>query len=778
MIRATFDITGVVQGVGFRPAVHNLALDAGLTGSIQNRSGTVRLVLEGAATVIEDFITTLPHRLPPNAVIQNIRALECCEMSDASRAASFKIVASEGGDRMDVLIPADLAMCAACRREIRDPNNRRHGYAFTTCTQCGPRYTVVNAMPYDRERTTLHSFALCPDCRAEYEDTHDRRFHAESIACPVCGPTLSLLDTDGAKHPGDPLRSARRFLADGKILAIRGIGGFLLAVDADNREALARLRERKKRPHKPFAVMACDIGTVETLCALPPKARELLESPVAPIVILDTLPEALASGRIPFDLLTPDATTLGVMLPTTPLHDLLAVPLPGDTIPAFELLVMTSGNSRSEPICTANEEALSRLAGIADAFLVHNRDINLRNDDSLFALQHGSPQVWRRARGCAPNPITLAQPLQRPVLGMGAELKNTIALGFDSTVVMSPHIGDLETPEAVAGLETVTDCLPAFLQRAPAAVAVDLNPDMHSTILGRKLAAQWNVPVVEVQHHHAHAAACLAEHGREEGLCLSFDGTGLGPDGSIWGAELLTVIPGKATRLATFIPTRLPGGDAAVQHPVRQLVGRFPNDLPAALRARLGRWYGVTPQAWETWYTQCRQELNAPWSSGAGRVFDAFAVLLGVAPREITYEGQPAIRLESLAQHAATQTPITLPFTTTQRDGMLQVDWQPVFEMLAEEQNIPLALWALSLHHAIAGAALKMIEYAVSQVDCRCVALSGGVFMNRILNNILVPALQERELEPLLHRRTPPNDGCIAFGQAVVAGMLDDSRIR
>jgi len=773
MLRKTFEIAGVVQGVGFRPTVHNLALDAELTGSIQNRAGTVRLVLEGAEKDIERFVATLPDRLPPNASMRNICCRDSREIDEAERAATFTIVTSEGGERMDVVIPADLAMCPDCRREIRDPDNRRHGYAFTTCTRCGPRYTVVNAMPYDRERTTMHKFPLCPDCRAEYEHARDRRFHAESIACPACGPTLTLLDSDGAAIPGDPLRSARQLLADGKILAVRGIGGFLLAVDATRREVLARLRERKMRPDKPFAVMARDLAIVAELCALPGKARELLESSVAPIIILDLLPKSLAAGRVPFDLLTPDATTLGVMLPTTPLHDLLASPLPGDRVPAFDLLVMTSGNKRSEPICIANDEALSRLAGIADAFLVHDREINLRNDDSLFTLQQNAAQIWRRARGCAPNPITLVRPLKRTVLGMGAELKNTIALGYDSTVVVSPHIGDLETPEAVAGLETVADCFPAFLERAPAAVAVDLNPDMHSSILGRKLAAQWHVPVVEVQHHHAHAAACLAENGCEEGLCLGFDGTGLGPDGTIWGAELLAVTPGKATRLATFVPARLPGGDAAVQHPVRQSVGRLPA-MSAALRARLGKWYGVTPEQWEAWYAQCRQELNAPWSSGAGRVFDAFAVLLGVAPREITYEGQPAIRLESLARHATGQEPIKLPFEVTQEGAMLQVDWQPVFEKLAEEQDAQLALWALSLHHAVASAALEMIDYGVSQTGCRIVALSGGVFMNRILNDILVPALQEKGLQPLLHRQTPPNDGCIALGQAVVAGMVDE----
>ena len=776
MLRNTFEITGVVQGVGFRPGVHNLALAAGLTGSIQNRSGTVRLVLEGAATVIEDFIATLPDRLPPNAMIRDIHSLGSCEISDAERAASFKIVASEGGERMAVVIPADLAVCPDCRREIRDPGNRRYGYAFTTCTQCGPRYTVVDGMPYDRQRTTMKAFALCPDCRMEYENPADRRFHAESIACPACGPSLTLLDAAGSEISGDALRPARALLADGRILAVRGIGGFLLAVDATQREALARLRERKRRPDKPFAVMARELAMIEKLCALPGRARELFESPIAPIIILDTLPEALAAGRVPFDLLTPDATTLGVMLPTTPLHELLASPLPGDPVPAFDLLVMTSGNKRSEPICIANDEALARLAGIADAFLVHNREINLRNDDSLFILQRGQPQVWRRARGRAPDPITLARPLKRPVMGMGGEIKNTIALGYDSTVVVSPHVGDLETPEAVSGLETVADRLPAFLQRTPAAVAVDLNPDMHSSILGRKLAAQWNVPVVEVQHHHAHAAACLAEHGREEGLCLSFDGTGLGPDGTIWGAELLAVTPGKATRLATFAPARLPGGDAAVRHPVRQVAGRLPG-MPAALRGKLGQWYGVTAEQWNAWCEQCRQELNAPWSSGAGRVFDAFAVLLGVAPREITYEGQPAIRLESLACHAAGREPLELPFRVTHEDGILQVNWEPVFEMLAEAENVQLALWALSLHHAIADAALEMIEYAVSQVDCRSVALSGGVFMNRVLNNILVPALQQKGLEPLLHRQTPPNDGCIALGQALVAGMMDEKMI-
>ena len=767
-----FDLTGIVQGVGLRPTIYGLAARAGLSGWIQNRSGRVRLRLEGDSQAIGEFMRQLPGRLPPNARLDAVVERESGELAEGEGSGGFRILPSDLSEPVEVVIPADLSLCADCRREVLDPANRRCGYPFTTCTRCGPRYTVVEAMPYDRARTTLSGFPLCAACGAEYTDPSDRRFHAESIACPRCGPQVTLCDADGVAMQGNPLREARAALARGETVAVRGIGGFLLAAWASNRDALQRLRARKHRPHKPFAVMAPDLATVRCVCEVPPEAEALLTSPEAPIVILDVRPEALRDARLPFDLLTPDSPTLGVMLPTSPLHLLLFAPLAGDPVPPFEWLVMTSGNRGGEPICLTDREAHARLQGIADLYLSHNREINLRADDSVAVLQRGGAQLWRRARGYAPNAVTLAQPLQRCVLALGSELKNAVAVGYADRVVLSPHVGDLETPEALDGLEQVARALPLFLERRPQCVAVDLHPDMHATRLGRRLADEWAVPVVAVQHHHAHAAAALAEHGLESGLALVMDGTGLGTDGAIWGAELLAVAPAGYTRLATFAPVPLPGGDAAVRQPARQLVARWADAGVGVDAARLAR-LGVSEKEAEVWRQQSARGIHAPLTHAAGRLFDAFSALLGFAPEAVTYEGQSAVRLEAAAGRATGLTLPRVPFDCVENNGLLVVDWRKAFERLAD----PGAFvgreceWALAVHVAVAEAAMGMIDFGLSKSGGTTpVVLSGGVFMNRLLTDRVVARLERQGVRVLIPRRVPPNDGGIALGQAVVAG--------
>jgi hydrogenase maturation protein HypF len=575
----------------------------------------------------------------------------------------------------------------------------------------------------------------------------------------------------GTAVAGDALCVARQALASGGLVGVRGIGGFLLAANAFDRAALSALRSRKRRPHKPFAVMAADVATVRRFCSVPPEAEVLLSSPEAPIVILDVLPHVVRDTRLPLDLLTPDAPTLGVMLPTSPLHVLLLTPLAVDPVPAFELLVMTSGNRGGEPICLTNAEAQDRLSGIADLLLCHDREINLRADDSLAVIQSGAPQLWRRARGYAPNAMLLSHPLQRCVLAMGAELKNTVAVGFEDRVVISPHVGDLETPEALDGLERVARSLPQFLERRVDVIAVDLHPDMHATLLGRRLAAERGLPVIEVQHHHAHAAAALAEHGAQAGLALVMDGTGLGPDGTVWGAELLAVDPAGYTRLATFAPVPLPGGDAAVRRPARQVVARW-LDAGVELNEERLRRLGVSSDEAKAWRQQCSQQVNAPLTHSAGRVFDAFSALLGIAPEAVTYEGQSAIRLEAAAQRARCGTLPQLPFTSVERDGMLVIDWRDAFALMADA-NLTVGCeseWAYAVHCAVADAAARMVKFGLSKSPPYPVALSGGVFMNRILTDLVVTRLEAQGVRVLVHRRVPPNDGCIAFGQAVVAG--------
>jgi hydrogenase maturation protein HypF len=775
----TVDMEGVLQGVGFRPTIQRLATEAGLCGWVQNRSGKVRMLLGGTRDSLDSFLRDLPERLPLRARLEAWSTTPPAPCAPGQCPEHFEIRESEADGRMRVAIPADLAMCPACRAEVFDPGSRFHGYPFTTCTDCGPRYTVVDAMPYDRERTSLAEFPLCDACRAEYTAPRDRRFHAESIACPACGPRVWLAGADGRELDVPAIAEARRRLSRGQTVAVKGLGGFLLACDAFDREAVNRLRERKARPDKPLAVMARGPETLRRHVELLDPALERLSSPEAPIVVLAARATgggaATAGDALPIDLLSPDARTLGVMLPTTPLHALLFEPLDGDPTPAFEMLVMTSGNRRGEPIAIANDEAFERLAGIADAFLVHDRPIRLRNDDSLVVVDRAGTQVWRRARGFAPEALVLQSPLARRVLAMGAELKNAVAVGFDAEVVLSPHVGDLEAPEARDGLEQVVDRLPRFLEQPPEAVAVDLHPDMYATRLGRRIGEEAGLPVVEIQHHVAHGAAGMAEHGLDVAIVLAFDGTGLGPDGAIWGAEALVLEERGISwrRVGTFAPVPLPGGDAAVREPLRQLVARLDAaGLDAtALEAWLGE-RGVGADSASLWRLQARRGLNAPPTHAAGRVFDAFAAGLGIAPSGITYEGQAAIRLEATARRAADATPGEVPFDARIDGESLVVDWSAAFARLVERgprvEDAP-AL-ARGFHVAMADAALAMVRHARTAGGPRDVVLTGGVFMNRLLVELVCERLDAEGCAAHLPARVPPNDGGIALGQAVIAG--------
>ncbi len=773
VVQKIIAITGTVQGVGFRPSIFRLATEAGFSGWVQNRAGEVWLCLEGENADIQRFLDALPGIMRVPIRIDSIRVVSSVAISPCDRQAVFRIEDSKLETPRTVGIPADLRICSDCRHDIRDPSNRRRGYPFTTCTACGPRYTVVTAMPYDRQRTTLSVFPLCNDCQAEYAETGNRRFHAESIACPICGPQLQLIDPRDTV-PAAPLPDARQALARGDILALRGVGGFQLAVDAFNRSAIERLRSLKHRPHKPLAVMARNLDIVRRFTQSTPMAESLLESAEGPIVILNARLDAIRTAALPLDLLTPDAPTLGILLPTSPLHELLFQPATPDGAPRFDLLVMTSGNRRSEPICLNLEEVHHRLSDIADLVLTHNRDIHLRCDDSVVTLVEGDLQVWRRARGYAPRSVALHRPVRQCILAMGAELKNTVAIAFDRLAVCSPHVGDLETPEAVSGLEQVARELPRFLEHPPACIAVDLHPDMQATRMGEKLAGTWGIPVVRVQHHEAHAMAALAEHGLDAALVLAFDGTGLGTDGTIWGAELLSMEGTSCTRLATFAPVPLPGGDAAVRHPVRQLAARWPRaeaEVPENLLTRLG----IREEDWRVWTLQCERHLQAPITHAAGRVFDAVSAALGLVPGPITYEGQAAIRLEAAARRYQGPLPTALPYRETVNRGLLTIDWTPAFQTLRIASPDPetVAQIAFAFHLAVARACLSMLDYATTMTPTRTVCLTGGVFMNRVLTEQVAPLIRQAGLRLCVHRLIPPNDGAIALGQAVAAGWKD-----
>ncbi|MFW6151828.1 MAG: carbamoyltransferase HypF [Verrucomicrobiota bacterium] len=770
-VRKVIHLAGVVQGVGFRPALARLAADHGIGGSARNLSGKVELIVEGGREKVEIFLSELPRSLPANARLESMQTVQTVDLNGKLRK-EFNILPSRSGGSFDLVIPPDLAMCSDCKREILDPGSRRYGYPFTTCTACGPRYTIIDDTPYDRQRTTMARFPMCEKCAAEYNDPADRRYHAETLACSACGPTLCFESGQGKTlKAAKALFAAREALANGEIIAVKGIGGFLLAADALNRQAVLKLRKRKQRPHKPFAVMAPDIETVRNFCMVPPAAEKALTSPGAPIVILDTRQNAATRQSIPVELITPDGPTMGIMLPTSPLHQLMFTAVKEDKTPDFKLLIMTSGNRSGEPICITNSEARDRLSGIADSFLTHNRDINLRNDDSLGTVQNGVFQLWRRARGYAPAPVNLPFKLQQTSLGMGSEMKNTVSVAQKTKVFMSPHVGDLDTPEAVDGLKEVSHNLPAFLNASPRIIATDLHPDMQSSILGSRISRDRNIPLVKIQHHYAHAAAGLAEHGLAEGLAIVFDGTGLGTDKTIWGAELLYSNMEEFRRLATFVPAALPGGDAAVINPARQLVARMHDsniDLPAFICDK----YKISPNNVRTWIRQAEKGINTPMCHSAGRLLDSFSVLLGIAPETITYDGQPAIRLEHAASACSRQIDIRVPFATEWREDTFFIDWRPAFSFMAEQISQPdpdIPALAMAVHQALADAATTMAKNTAKYTNNRNILLSGGVFMNRILTSLATRQLRNIKFKPLIHTQTPPNDACASFGQAVIA---------
>ncbi|MBN2342879.1 MAG: carbamoyltransferase HypF [Deltaproteobacteria bacterium] len=767
-IRVTLDLTGILQGVGFRPTLARLVATARLSGWTRNQSGCVRLVLAGEKTAVEMFIADLPANLPSQARLETMRVVSREPLPPDSTGEAFLILDSVSADKIRISIPADLAMCNACMREVLDRESRFYGYPFTTCTHCGPRYTVVETMPYDRERTSLKAFPLCHDCSLEYTDSFNRRFHAESIACPKCGPSLSFHDGEGRQVQGDPLRLARRALHDGKIVAVRGIGGFLLAADAFETEGLRTLREKKQRPAKPFAVMARNLDVVSQYCHLNDAQEEILRSSKAPIAILDLKEEFIHHEA--FSMLAPHTGTLGVMLPTTPLHLLLAQALEGDDTPNLDLLMMTSGNRGGEPICISNEDAFERLRGIADYFLCHNREIRFRCDDSLVRYTAGKMRVLRRARGFAPTALRLHRPLRGKYLAFGADLKNTVALGFNGEIVMSPHIGDLETVPAIDGLERVIGKFPDYFHQQPNEIIVDMHPDMQSVRLGRQYAKRYGLPVREVQHHHAHAAGCMAEHGLETALGLVFDGTGYGTDGRIWGAELLHVFPGGFERMGTFKSASLPGGDAAVVHPVRQLIARWV-DAGATVNEQWLKRLDITDEQFNLWRLQCEKRINTVQTHAAGRVFDAVSVLLGVSPNRISYEGQGAIWLEAVAKRCRERA-VRLPYRAEIVKNRFEVDFSALFSNYASKAPDAEKVGALALgfHQAVIAAGTEMALFGRDMTGENRVVLSGGVMMNQIVAEGMNESLKSRGFEVFLPSLVPVNDGGISLGQIFAIG--------
>jgi len=749
LVACRVSVRGVVQGVGFRPFVYNLAARLGLGGAVQNTADGVEIEVEGAPGAVNEFLEDLVAAAPPLAHIDDVRVDDV----DPRGRRGFTIERSRD-DEGFVPISPDVATCPACLREVLDPCDRRFGYPFTNCTHCGPRFTIIRAIPYDRPTTTMAGFTMCAACRAEYEDPGDRRFHAQPNACAACGPRLVLADAQGRPLAGDPLAEARRLLAAGRIVAIKGIGGFHLACDATDEAAVRRLRERKAREAKPLALMVPDLAAARQLCVISDEEGALLSSAARPVVILAARP---GSGVAPS--VAPGLGHLGVMLPYSPLHHLL---WRGEgRFP--EALVLTSGNRSEEPIATDNDDALARLGTIVDAFLLHDRPIQTRCDDSVSRVAAGAELPIRRSRGYAPFPVRL--PFEaRPILACGAELKSTVCVARGPYAFLSPHIGDLENYDTYASYATMVDHMTTLFRVRPEAVAHDLHPAYLSTRYAGDLDPA--LPRVAVQHHHAHVAACMAEH-RLTGPVIGvvFDGTGYGTDGRIWGGEFLVADYMDFERAAHLAYVPLPGGDLAVREPFRMAL--------AHLARAFGGWDPALPPVAATTdeegriiARQIERGVNAPSTSSMGRLFDAVASLLGVRHRA-RYEAQAAIELETFAaQGDHGEYPVELD-----AGEPAVIDPAPVIRGIVRdlERGVTGPVVAARFHATVVGLILRVCERLRGRTGLDRVVLSGGVFQNVKLLGGTRRALAGAGFEVFSHHLVPANDGGIALGQAAVA---------
>jgi hydrogenase maturation protein HypF len=751
---ARISVRGVVQGVGFRPFVYRLAHDYNLKGWVRNTSGSVDIEVEGRGEAVQNFLSDLQAKAPPMARIEKIGVT----FHPPKGYTEFQIGESLRRKGQYQLVSPDIVTCDDCRKEIFSSTDRRFGYPFTNCTNCGPRFTIIKDIPYDRPKTTMSKFKMCPQCQREYADPLDRRFHAQPNACPKCGPSLELLDGEGKTvECSDVIKAASQLLKEGKILALKGLGGFHLACDATSEEAVNTLRARKRRWSKPLAVMIATIKEIERHCLVSPEERKLLESPQCPIVLLRW--KRSSSNISP--AVAPNLKYLGVMLPYTPLHHLL---LAETGLP----LVMTSGNLSEEPIAKDNDEALIRLKGIADYFLVHNRDIYARYDDSVYMVE-GTPQAIRRARSYAPYPIFL--PFRaKQILACGAELKNTFCLTKDEHAFLSQHIGDMENEETLEHFENTIGLYKKLFRIEPEIIAYDMHPEYLATKYALQLGSELGLSLTPVQHHHAHIVSCLVEN-KVEGqvIGVAFDGTGYGTDGNIWGGEFLLADWRRFQRVGHLEYVPLPGGEAAIKKPYRMALGylysllgeNFPLDgLPLS-------W--LNPAELEIIKRQLKQGVNSPLTSSAGRLFDAVSALAGVR-QEIDYEAQAAIELEMLAPDEVSESE-SYPFSIVEHQGMRVVKLGELFSAVVQDvrNQTPVPIISLKFHHSMAEIIAEMCRLIEQEVGIAQVALSGGVFQNRLLLRLAIAALQKEGFNVLTHHLVPCNDGGTSLGQAVIA---------
>ena len=758
--RVRVSVRGVVQGVGFRPFVYQLATSLKLAGWVRNTSEDVQIEIEGAPDAVQQFFHSLRDEAPPRATIEKVTVTR---LTSRSAASGFEILSSVAEEGKYQLVSPDIATCEACLAEILAPDDRRFHYPFTNCTNCGPRFTIIEDVPYDRPRTTMRGFTMCPDCQREYDDPLNRRFHAQPNACPTCGPRLELLDAAGkAVMAGDVIAETARLLRDGRIIAVKGLGGFLLACDATDERVVNRLRQRKQRPAKPFAIMLSSLEEVRRHCRLSDAEAKLLASPAAPIVLLPWRKGSTVSAAV-----APGLRHLGVMLPYTPLHHLLMRE-------AGRPLVMTSGNLSEEPIAKDNDEALHRLVGIADHFLVHDRDIYARYDDSVAIVERGVPQLVRRARGYAPYPVRLGFK-SRPVLACGTEEKSTFCLTRDEYAFVSQHIGDLENLETLEHLSETVALYKRLFRIEPELVAHDMHPDYLSTQFAREMIGETSARLVPVQHHHAHIASGMADNGLDAPVIgVAFDGTGYGTDGRIWGGEFL-VADYRASRRAgqlEYLP--LPGGAQTIRKPYRTAIGYLLALLgETALNADLP----VLRQAGEAEISVIRQQmakgLNSPLTSSCGRLFDAVSALIGVRG-EISYDAQAAVELEAVASDAPDESGV-YPFSIEDSGGVSVVKLADLFAALLADlrARLPPPVMAARFHNMVARIITETCRGLSAATGLERVVLSGGVFQNRMLLRKTVPLLEAAGLIVYTHRQVPTNDGGVSLGQAVIANFAE-----
>lgn len=778
MERWVIEARGIVQGVGFRPFVYRLATTFGLRGTVRNCTGSVEIDVEGQAELLRKFLEKLTTASPPSAQVREV----VVQKSRFIGYTDFQIVSSHSDARQSVWVSPDIATCGDCLRELFDPKDRRYRYPFLNCTNCGPRLTLVTGAPYDRSRTTMQSFTMCTACRQEYENPMDRRFHAQPNACPACGPSLELLDAQGSKIDTDePLETFAKALLDGQIAALQGLGGFHLCCDATNDDAVQKLRQRKRREERPFAVMFRHLNDILEYCHVSRAEAELLVSSQAPIVLLDRF--AQPTGQALSELVAPGFAQLGVLLAYTPIHHLLMHAVAGRP------LIMTSGNRSDEPIAYRKDEALTRLAGIADLFLVHNRPIHIRCDDSVMRIIGDTVQPVRRSRGYAPAPVELPMDCHRPLLAVGGQLKGTFALACDRHAFLSHHLGDLDHFQAYTAFEKDIETYQQLFQIAPQTIVCDLHPDYASTAYARKRASETGAELLFVQHHHAHMASCMAEHKLNEPVIgVTFDGTGYGIDDngrpSIWGGEWLVGDYRQWWRAASFWQIAMPGGDKAIREPWR-LAASY---LTAGRHGLEQLERRIPKDQLRTVETMLQRDFHCPKTSSVGRLFDAVAAILGFGD-QVTFEGQAAIRLEQAAWQSEDRSCYPLPVkeVTPGRQQSLSASTAPTGWMPAPSLHLvdPLPLIAGVLEDLRLGVPRESIarrfHQSLVEVIARvcgrlrelfsldAVVLSGGVFLNALLTIQVESRLSRDGFRVYRHTLVPSNDGGICLGQVAVA---------